>query len=325
MQCLPAAAWLRRARPEAEIHFLTRSDFADVVRAFQPSASRVWSLDRSIGWLGLVRLIRDLRREQFTHIYDAHSNLRSFLVRLGLRLRTAGGPEIIRRSKNRLKRFLLFRLRKNLFPTPFRGADSYLAPLTNWLGEPPTNIAGSFDLSAVTLPPGLGHAPVVLVPGAAWPLKEWPMEHWRELVRSLNAGPVVILGGKTDTICAEICQGVGSSLPCLNLAGQISWLQCLKVIAHASVVIAGDTGLMHAADLLKRPTLALIGPTAFGFPKNPSSRVIEVTLACRPCTKDGRGRCHNVEYKACMKRIEPDRVAQAVRDIVTPQRPNAIQ
>src|SRR6185312_10157368 len=115
------------------------------------------------------------------------------------------------------------------------------------------------------------------------------------------------------------------TVACINFAGKLSWLECLKVVDQANLVIAGDTGLMHAADLLGRPTLALVGPTAFGFPKKLSSRILEVPLTCRPCTKDGRGNCRNAEYKACMTRIKPESVAQAVRDIVQTTGSHAIQ
>ena len=345
MQCLPAIIRLRQTRPTAEIHFLTRSDFADVVDAFRATDSlsrldRVWRLDRVSGWRGLWRLIRELQQERFTHIYDAHSNLRTFFIRTLLRWNSRA--QIVRRPKNRFKRFLLFYLRKNLFSAPFRGVDSYLDPLRKWLGESTekTSVATCrFDFSRVELPIVSAGARsltdqnyIAIVPGAAWPLKEWPKEHWQKLLRNLSllrttaAHSIVVLGGKDDRICAEICDGLNAIgptasapttiVPCLNLAGQLTWLQCLKIIEHASVVVAADTGLMHAADLLARPTLALIGPTAFGFPQKLSSRVLDVPLSCRPCTKDGRGRCRNSEYKACMNRIEPERVADAVREIV---------
>ena len=338
----------------AEIHFLTRSDFADVVDAFRATDSksridRVWRLDRTTGWRGLWRLVRELQHERFTHIYDAHSNLRTFFIRAILRwnLRT----QIVRRPKNRLKRFLLFNLHKNLFVMPFRGADSYLEPLKKWLGknadkntdksaEKTSGLTCSFDFSRVELPTvsvGIHSLTyqncIALVPGAAWPLKEWPKEHWQNLLRNLSllnttATSIVVLGGKGDTICAEICNGMGApaagqnagvstaTIPCINLAGQLTWLQCLKIISQAAAVVAADTGLMHAADLLDRPTIALIGPTAFGYPKNQSSRVLDVPLSCRPCTKDGRGHCRNSDYKACMNRIEPERVAHAIREIM---------
>ena len=61
------------------------------------------------------------------------------------------------------------------------------------------------------------------------------------------------------------------------------------------------------------PSLALIGPTAFGYPSNPQSKVIEKEFDCRPCTKDGRGHCSREIYQECMVAISEDEVAEASR------------
>jgi heptosyltransferase-2 len=72
---------------------------------------------------------------------------------------------------------------------------------------------------------------------------------------------------------------------------------------------------MHAADIMGRTNLALIGPTAFGFPMRENSKILDVPLSCRPCTKDGRGRCHNPNHKACLTQIVPARVSQELQKV----------
>ncbi len=327
MQCLPAVGALRMRNEQAHVHFATRTDFVEVVQAYRISQDQtsapqapincVWALDRKSGVRGLFRLILDLRRERYTHIYDAHSNLRSFLITSALRLSCKFN--LARRPKRRIKRLLLFLFRINLFSKPFRGVDSYLEPLHEWLGDPgiTSKFHSSFDCSTVTfstvrqgLPADIDQR-VAIVPGAAWPLKEWPKVHWQTLIQSLGS-PVLVLGGKDDEICKNL---VAPSDAIRNLAGELTWLQCLSIISQVKAIVAGDTGLMHAADLLGRPTVALIGPTAFGFPKQPTSRVLEVPLKCRPCTKDGRGRCRNKVYKACMTGIDPHRVTKTIHEV----------
>src|SRR5690606_23103054 len=110
--------------------------------------------------------------------------------------------------------------------------------------------------------------------------------------------------GPGDGFCADIQKVAPDRI--FNLAGRLTWEESVEVLKRSRGVVSGDTGIMHVADLMGRPVLALIGPTAFGYPTQASSEVLEVDLPCRPCTKDGRGRCRNAVYKRCMIDITPE-------------------
>ena len=113
-----------------EIHWVARSDMASIL-TLSPLVSKVWSFDRKSGFKGLLKLASDLKSEGYTHIYDAHSNIRSRILSL-LIAPFPFSKNFIRRKKDRLKRILLFTFRINLFPKPFRGMISYLEPLKKW-------------------------------------------------------------------------------------------------------------------------------------------------------------------------------------------------
>ena len=115
----------------------------------------------------------------------------------------------------------------------------------------------------------------------------------------------LLLAGPRDAFCDEIYSV--DPLRVTNLAGATTLLESCYLISRSRLVISADTGLLHAADLFDIPCLALIGPTAFGFPSGPRSEVIEAPLPCRPCTKDGRGHCRRP--LSCMEEITPARVA----------------
>ncbi len=323
MQALPAATLIREKDPTAEIHWLTRSDFAPVVKSLE-AIDQVWALRRQDGWRGLFRLIGELRRERFTHLYDAHSNLRSGLIIFALKLNAwvtgQFSTEWAHRSKDRLKRILLFRFRINLFEKPFRGAHSYLAPLKKWFGSAALlqNVSLNLDSEILQLPVGFDlENTIALAPGAAWGLKLWPTENWQKLVRANPQFSYVLLGGPDDKMCEEIVAAATS--PAVNLAGRLSWLQSLQLIELSRGLVAGDTGLLHAADLMQKPAVAIIGPTAFGYPSHDSTLVAEIDLPCRPCTKDGRGRCHNSVMKRCLVELSADRVSVLMNQL----RPNS--
>jgi ADP-heptose:LPS heptosyltransferase len=121
-QALPSAAVIKLKDPSAEIHWLTRHDFVNFTESYT-EITKVWGLNRKNGILGLLRLSNSLKDTQYTHIYDAHSNLRSLIVSCILRFRIQP-PKFIRRPKQRVKRALLFWFRINHFPKPFKGIDS---------------------------------------------------------------------------------------------------------------------------------------------------------------------------------------------------------
>ena len=95
----------------------------------------------------------------------------------------------------------------------------------------------------------------------------------------------------------------------MNLAGKVSLVETSRVIERASLVVSNDTGSLQVADQMERPTIALIGPTAFGYPSHATSIYLENPLWCQPCSKDGRGGCVNDLYKRCLVELAPERVA----------------
>jgi ADP-heptose:LPS heptosyltransferase len=145
-------------------------------------------------------------------------------------------------------------------------------------------------------------------------MKRWPLDHWRELIRLLPECGFVLLGGPEDSFLGALAEVAPDRT--LNLAGQLSLAESSALLRHVDLVIANDTGLMHVADQMEVPTLALIGPTAFGYPSHTSSRTLEVDLPCKPCSKDGRGKCVNSLYQRCMIEITPESVATAAKELI---------
>ena len=138
----------------------------------------------------------------------------------------------------------------------------------------------------------------------------WPVSYWKELVALLPEYRFVILAGPKDTFCEEIRSAAPERV--VNLAGQTSLMESSYIVLRSNLVISADTGFMHAADLFRVPAFALMGPTAFGFPTGPTVEILETALPCRPCTKDGRGKCKLAVYQKCMVDITPQQVAEKI-------------
>jgi heptosyltransferase-2 len=86
------------------------------------------------------------------------------------------------------------------------------------------------------------------------------------------------------------------------------------ILARARVVVANDSGMMHLAAAVRRPVIALLGPTvrAFGYlPYGVPAEVVERPVLCRPCSPSGSDHCP-LGHHRCMIEIEPEAVAEAV-------------
>lgn len=299
--------------PGAETHWLTKREFSFLIRS-HPSVKRVIEFDTRDGFIELLRLALRLRNQQYTHLYDAHGSLRSWVVSTILRLRV-NPPKFIRRSKERLRRLLFFWFRLKTVVQPYLGQHSYLKPLEPWLGDvrvppAPQLFIPPEAMESATLKLGDLSPFVALVPSAAWKMKCWPIAHWKTLIETLSEQRFIVLGGPEDHFCEELENLSPARVK--NMAGKLSLIESCAVLKLASLTVAADTGLMHAADQLGAPTLALIGPTAFGYPTRKTSRVIEVGMPCRPCSKDGSGSCSQSVYQKCMVEISPRKVAEFI-------------
>ena len=318
LQSLSIAGKLAMAHPGAEIHWVTRAEFAPLIET-HPDVRRVWTIARGQSLRELWRLAVELRRQRFTHVYDAHNNVRSNIIAFAINgafgwRRRWRGQRFVRRSKYRGRRFLLFRLRVNLYPKPFAGQSALLEPLAAWGidATPPPTPQLFLRTGAVDQPRFADF--VALAPSAAHPLKRWPLEHFKQLIALRPLDNFVVLGGPGDDFLAELVATAPGRV--VNWAGRTSLIDSAAVVARARALVSNDTGLMHAAEQLGVRCVALMGPAPFGYPARTTTRVLERELWCRPCSKHGEGPCVNPEFQACLRTISPAEVARALGEIL---------
>lgn len=320
LQCMSIIGGLQKSLPNAEIHWLVRSDIASIL-SLDPRIKKIWAFDKKSGFKGLRKLANTLRKEQYSYVYDAHSNIRSNIVKISICpfwKRWLGiAPKFTLRSKERLKRILLFKFRVNRFPTPFRGMVSFQNPLKKWRISDFNSTPPKWNFSETTqekiqqLVPLDFENTICLVPSAAWELKRWPVEYWKELILAMPEQNFVIIGGPNDTFCEAIANTAPERS--INLAGKSSLMDSCYVVYKSALTISADTGFIHAADLFGKKGIFLAGPTAFGFPTGKHICILQKEMPCRPCTKDGRGSCSRKVHKECLVSLTPNLVAQTVQ------------
>jgi ADP-heptose:LPS heptosyltransferase len=323
LHCLGIPEAFKIKFPNAEVHWLVKQEFGFLVE-HHPKVAQTITFDREMGFWGLFKLAWSLRKEHYTHVYDAHNNLRSnFVLNVLMFFRK---PEILQRPKNRWRRFKYFKLKKRTeYRMPYYSQYSYLRPLAHWLGKtyiPPApqlffpDATLDFAMRKIRVPQPF----IALVPSAAWTMKRWPQEYWKKLIDALPTASFVILGGPQDHFCEKYEQLEPHRVQ--NLAGKLTLIESCAVIKAASLTVSGDTGLLHAADQLGVPAIALIGPTAFGYPQRETSHIMEVKdLPCKPCSKDGSGKCSQATFRKCLVDLTPEMVATKVVEVLGAQTP----
>ncbi len=142
------------------------------------------------------------------------------------------------------------------------------------------------------------------------------MENFCQLTRQMSAlAPdmkFAVLGAAADQPLARAIAEVDPGR-CLDLTGQTSLLEMIEWVRLAELIISNDTGPMHVAAALRKPVIALFGPTdpagtgPYGQPEN----VFQTTgLPCVPCMS---GHCTYEQPLACLRQLTPTLVLERVR------------
>lgn len=155
---------------------------------------------------------------------------------------------------------------------------------------------------------------VAINPLASWQSKCWPLDNFAKVIDGLagQAGCRVVITGTNKDIPAINRLKFLSKTRLLISAGKTSPGQLIALLDKCNLLITNDGAPMHIASILKRPFIALFGPSdtkRFG-PYQPYKQgvVLSKNLGCSPCF---RKRCRRLD---CLRSIRPEEVlSEAMR------------
>ena len=312
---------------EVEVHFLTKSAFADAVQGL-PGVHRVWTMERTT-----AEVEDGLREVGFHYVVDLHAIARSAFVKRALR-KGEGRTLDLTVDKRSLDKILLVRTGWDRLGGQ-HVVERYAGTLRPF-GDALRALEQAGDRGRLSLPPltsGQGERQgdrkrAVLALGAAHEGKAIPEPHWEQIMAGLlDAGHAVdLIGGPGEQALAArlmaSCNAAadGAEVP-LRMLTDVSWAQTFGTIAEADVLIAGDTGAMHAGAALQVPMVVVWGCTspALGmgpWRAHPSTVELEPMdpQRGRPCSRLG-DRCRH--RTPCIQRVAASRILDAACEVLS--------
>jgi heptosyltransferase III len=147
--------------------------------------------------------------------------------------------------------------------------------------------------------------------------KRWPADRFGRLcdmlATDLGLTPVLIGAADERSQIEAVC--ASSTVPITVAAGELSLRETAGLIARSALHVGNDSGLLHLAAALDRPTVGIFGPTdavAFG-PYSMRSAVATRRLPCSPCLPLLIHGCGN---PVCLTELSVEQVATMVRSVI---------
>ncbi len=296
---------------DVEIHYLTKKTFAGLL-INNPYISKVHCLETNLN-----DTIEILQKENFNCIIDLHKNIRTFRVKMKLKV-----PSFTFNKLN-VEKWLLVKLKINILPK-IHIVDRYFKAVKS-LGIVNDNKGLDYFIDekdkVTSLPDNFQKAYIAIVTGGKHITKQIPENILIKICNNLNT-PIILLGGKEDFNKTEMVRTKSTNKDIMNACGSYNINQSASIIEQAAKVITGDTGLMHIAAAFKKEIISLWGNTVpeFGmypyFPKGDENKstIMEVKgLSCRPCSKLGYDKCP-IQHFNCMNQIDIDTIINTINN-----------
>ena len=271
------------------------------------------------GIFGMFRLFRALKNlAHFDAVVDLHSVLRSHLLSVFFKLK---GLTIATLDKGRAEKKALTRRDQKIFVALSSMHERY-ASVFREIGFPvlldharPIHFKKQIPI-ALQAVFSSGKKVIGVAPFAQYEEKMYPIEKMKKVVGQLTAANYTVLlfgGGKMES--AILQQWEQEIFSAFNVAGKYSFKDELAIISNLDQMISMDSANMHLASLFNVPVVSIWGAThpyaGFNGWGQPDKSIVQLELACRPCSVFGNKTCYRGDH-ACMHGIGEELIVQKI-------------
>lgn len=315
----PMLVRLKQRHPDSQIDVLAPPWTDGLLRAM-PEVSRVIINPFPHGALELkkrYRLGKQLREARYDQAIVLPNSLKSALVPYfaHIQLRTGFVGEMrygLLNDARSLNKSRLPLMVQRFAQLAEQAGDNIPDPLPN----PVLSVTDSLrDAALRKLGLTLDKSVAIFCPGAEYgPAKRWPVPYFAEIAQRLqkHGFAVWIIGSAKDREIAENIVALGNQ-ESRNLCGSTDLADAIALLSCAQLVISNDSGLMHLAAALDKPTLALFGSSSPQFtpPLSSHAQILKLDLKCSPCFK----RECPLGHFNCMVQLTPELVWKKIEQI----------
>lgn len=243
----PVIASLRSIFPRARLTVVAGPKAAPLLKKSH-LIDRLLVYDKRAGLAHKLRLVRALREEFYEWVVDLRNSALPFLVRANYRS-PIFRPHCLKGARDRHLEILQ---RMNLKPNDGVSFDFFSKE----------EEAALFEKLKVK-----GFSPsvpcVVVAPGAGSGAKRWPVENFSEVIKGLletSSFNFAAVGDSEEAPLGEKISGVDPRRV-VNLAGTLTLRELAALVSEAALVLSNDSACMHLGYELRRPVVAVFGPT----------------------------------------------------------------
>ncbi|MGS0621387.1 lipopolysaccharide heptosyltransferase I [Ralstonia sp. VS2407] len=276
VHCTPVVADILRAHPDAEIDWVVEEGFAGIVRIVRgvrgviPFALRRWrkSLGSGRTWGEMAAFRRALRANTYDAVLDTQGLIKTALIAVQAKLTPNG---FVAGLGNRSEgagyepAAKLFYQRKIEMEPRVHVVERSRRMVAEALGYALTDTIDFGLQPPAELPFKLPRPYVALVHATSRADKGWPQAAWVEVARELLARDYAVAlpwGSETERRTSEsireaIVAAVPGSVGRVVIPPRMSLPDVTAFLDQATAVVGVDTGLVHIAAALCKPTVAL--------------------------------------------------------------------
>jgi heptosyltransferase-1 len=332
LHALPVLDYLKQASPGCEIDWVVEEVFADLLRCnplitkLHTVRFKIWKQKPfSLTTIKEILAIRnDLLKRNYDLVIDIQGNIKSGMVawlsgcprRVGFSRAIAQeslnalfiNREVAGVPKDRHITDQYLRIAEASFNQPFSGLQLHTDVWT----------PREDDLAAEALVKSYREGgPLILIhTGTTWQTKFWHEAGWIELSQKIFSsfpGAVLLFSWGNDSECGaaeRITAVLGKQAVQLE---KLSIMRLAALVKKVSLVMGGDTGIVHLAAATGTPTVSYYRASD-GLRSGPRGERHAVVQAPMPCACCFRTHCE--KDGECRESITPELLLQAIREVL---------
>lgn len=274
LHAMPALAALRDALPSAFIGWAVEPRWAPLLASSDggmPLVDRIHLVETGL-WKrrpasidtvrSIVALSEEMREQRYDLVVDLQGSIRSAVIGKVAGARRFAGPAAPRERAG-----AMLYSEHMLLSAPHvieQACELLAAAIGQPLAAAPVilPVDGDAELWCNHLLQTLSHEQknfVLIAPTAGWGAKAWGVERYAALALQLQEEGYAVLVNDVPGLPSQQAEAIRQASGATIVPSTVA--EMIALSRRASLVIGGDTGIVHLAAALGRPTLALFGPT----------------------------------------------------------------